>query len=57
MNEINKVDDVTSSRGAQWMGASGIIALAAKVGFRAFGLSSPAPTFRRTTQWLSRQAM
>ena len=30
MNEINKVDDVTSSRGAQWMGASGIIALAAQ---------------------------
>lgn len=30
MNEINKVEDVTSSRGAQWMGASGIIALAAK---------------------------
>lgn len=27
MNEI-KVEDVTSSRGAQWMGASGIIALA-----------------------------
>lgn len=30
MNEINKIDDVTSSRGAQWMGASGIIALAAQ---------------------------
>ena len=30
MNEINKVEDVTSSRGAQWMGASGIIALAAQ---------------------------
>lgn len=30
MNEISKVDDVTSSRGAQWMGASGIIALAAQ---------------------------
>ena len=28
MNEISKVEDVTSSRGAQWMGASGIIALA-----------------------------
>lgn len=28
MNEIRKVEDVTSSRGAQWMGASGVIALA-----------------------------
>lgn len=29
MNEMNKIDDVTSSRGAQWMGASAVTALAA----------------------------
>lgn len=28
MNEISKVEDVTSSRGAQWMGAAGIVTLA-----------------------------